>query len=320
MMFKANRSDPETNAGFRERLGRATRRIAMHKREGFTLIELLVVIALIAVLMAILIPALQIAKESATGVVCLGNHRNLLTGWIMYADDNDGVLMCNGACYDTANDKTPWVHRPKDIDENDLPNNPAPPTITNKDRFRGIRQGTMWKYVKDVDVYHCPGDNRKSTRRPPRDCFRSYSISYAFGELRVGDSNRNTGYRYYRRMLEVKDAGQYYVFVEEEHNGSRYGENEGGWHLPFGGGRNYLSNPGSWTFYDPLASYHNKSSTFGFADGHADRRRWMDRRTLDFINHNADDPSSHSGITTPSPDNQDLRWLLEGFIARDRVN
>ncbi len=90
--------------------------------------------------------------------------------------------------------------------------------------------------------------------------------------------------------------------------------------MPFGGGSNYLSNPGSWRFYDPLASYHNKSSTFGFADGHADRRRWMDARTLYFIKDNAENPSSHSGMNTPSEGNEDLRWLLEHFIARKRVN
>ncbi len=84
----------------------------MDGRRGFTLIELLVVIAIIALLMAILMPALQVAKEIASGVVCLGNHRSLVAGWIMYADDNDGVLMCNGACYDQADDNSPWVHRP----------------------------------------------------------------------------------------------------------------------------------------------------------------------------------------------------------------
>ena len=101
--------------------------------------------------------------------------------------------------------------------------------------------------------------------------------------------------------------------MEEEHNGSRYGENEGGWAL-----RGRVANPGSWMFYDPLASYHIKSSTFGFADGHADRRKWMDPRTLEFIRHNAKDPSSHSGINTASPGNEDLKWLLEHQLARNR--
>jgi prepilin-type N-terminal cleavage/methylation domain-containing protein/prepilin-type processing-associated H-X9-DG protein len=295
------------------------RGFTLHKHGGFTLIELLVVIAVIAVLMAILLPALQVAKETATGAVCLGNHRSLVSGWIMYADDNDGRLMCNGACYDTPADNSPWVHRPKDIAGNDLAYNPAPETIRNEDRYRGIQRGTMWKYVKDVDVYHCPGDNRKSTRRPPRDCFRSYSISYAFGPLRADDLTPRGGYRYYERMIQVKDAALYYVFVEEEHNGSRYGENEGGWHLPFNSGRNRILNPSSWTFYDPLASYHNKSSTFGFADGHADRRRWVDKRTLAFIRRNAEDPSSHSGINTTSPDNEDVEWLIRHFVEGKRV-
>ncbi|HUV63427.1 MAG TPA: type II secretion system protein, partial [Sedimentisphaerales bacterium] len=87
----------------------------MNRIRGFTLIELLVVIAIIAILMAVLMPALQAAKKQATMARCLTNHRSLLAGWIMYADENDGLLMCNGACYETATDKTPWVHRPKDV-------------------------------------------------------------------------------------------------------------------------------------------------------------------------------------------------------------
>ncbi|MHC4438430.1 MAG: type II secretion system protein [Planctomycetota bacterium] len=293
----------------------------MKALKAFTLIELLVVIAVIAILMAILIPVLGAAKKQATMARCLSNHRNLLIGWISYSDDNDGLLMCNGACYDNwqgSYDPTPWVHQPKDFAGNNL-SSPAPPTITDADRYRGIQKGTMWMYVKDVDVYHCPGDDRHSTQRPPRDCFRSYSMSYAFGPLRASTLGGRGGYRYYTRMLEVRSAPQYYVFVEEEHNGSQYGENEGGWHLPMAGGTNRLANPGSWTFYDPLASYHLKASTFGFADGHADRRKWMDRRTLEFIRLNAEDPSSHSGITLASPDNEDIHWLIKHFVAQKRV-
>jgi prepilin-type N-terminal cleavage/methylation domain-containing protein len=287
-------------------------RFNMNRRNGFTLIELLVVIAIIAVLMAILMPSLQAAKRLASSSACLSNEKTLLTAWIMYADDNDGLLVSNRACYDTATDKVPWVHRPKDISGNDLAYNPAPSNITKEDRFRGIMAGALWEYVKDVDAYHCPGDIRKSTRKPPRDCWRSYSISYAFGFDPIDQYQGQA----YRKMQEIRYGALYYVFVEEEHNGSRYGENEGGWHLL---GRNLMS-PGSWAFYDPLASYHLKSSTFGFADGHARRRKWMDKRTLEFIRTNAEDPSSHSGISTSSPNNEDLRWLIEHFWSKDRVN
>ena len=98
----------------------------MSKLKGFTLIELLVVIAIIAVLMAILMPSLQAAKRLAASSNCLSNEKTLLTAWMMYADDHDGWLVSNRACYDTATDTVPWVHRPKDISGANLGYNPAP--------------------------------------------------------------------------------------------------------------------------------------------------------------------------------------------------
>ena len=287
----------------------------MTKRRGFTLIELLVVIAIIAILMAVLLPSLQAAKRLAASANCLANERTLLTAWIMYADDHDGLLVSNLASYDNDSsngfDKTAWVFSPKDINGKSLPSRPAPPTITEEDRFRGIQAGTLWPYVKDVDSYHCPGDNRRSTQPPPRDCWRSYSISYAFGHIPLSQYQNKA----YRKMHEVKNSGLYYVFVEEEHNGSNFGTNEGGWALR---GVETPLTPGNWRFYDPLASYHLKSSTFGFADGHADRQKWRDKRTLEFIQTNKDNPATHSGMDTPSPDNHDLRWLVEHFWSKER--
>jgi hypothetical protein len=263
--------------------------------------------------MAILMPSLQAAKRLASSSACLSNEKTLLTAWIMYADDNDGSLVSNLACYDddSSTDKTAWVFSPKDIQGNSLPRRPAPPTITDEDRFRGIQAGTLWEYVKDVGAYRCPGDNRRSTQQPPRDCWRSYSISYAFGHLPLSQYQGKT----YQKMQDIKQGALYYVFVEEEHNGSNYGENEGGWALR---GVEQPLNPSNWRFYDPLASYHLKSSTFGFADGHADRRKWMDKRTLEFIQMNKENPASHSGMDTSSPDNEDLRWLVEHFWSKER--
>ncbi len=287
----------------------------MAKTKGFTLIELLVVIAVIAILMAILLPALQSAKRLAASSNCLANEKTLLTAWIMYSDDNDGWLVSNLACYDedTRNDKTAWVFSPMDINGNSLARRPATPTITDEDRFRGIQAGTLWEYIKDLGTYHCPGDNRRSTQQPPRDCWRSYSISYAFSWKPVSSQYRG---KTYQKMQEVKSGALYYVFVEEEHNGSNYGENEGGWDVR---GIFEPLNPSAWRFYDPLASYHLKSSTFGFADGHADRRKWMDKRTLEFIQTNKENPGAHSGMLTPSPDNEDLRWLIRHFWSKERA-
>ncbi|RKY05906.1 MAG: hypothetical protein DRP66_09855 [Planctomycetota bacterium] len=67
----------------------------MQKKTAFTLIELLVVIAIIALLLAILIPALNTVKKQATGAVCLANLRGISMSWYLYAGDNErcsGVL------------------------------------------------------------------------------------------------------------------------------------------------------------------------------------------------------------------------------------
>ena len=67
----------------------------MNQRRGFTLIELLVVIAVIAILMAILMPALNKAREIGKRAVCLSNLKQLTLGWTMYANDYDQRMKIN---------------------------------------------------------------------------------------------------------------------------------------------------------------------------------------------------------------------------------
>ena len=118
----------------------------MGKRRGFTLVELLVVIAIIALLMAILMPALNRARELGRRTVCGGNLKQLALAWVMYADENGGDLVDGLAGHDDG--AAPpniigWVGKVNSGD-------------TDRVQIANIKQGTLWDYAKNPKVFKCP--------------------------------------------------------------------------------------------------------------------------------------------------------------------
>ena len=148
------------------------------RRRGFTLVELLVVIGIIALLVSILLPALNKAREDAKRVRCLSNERQLVMAWQMYASDNKGKLVgSNTPGWPT----TPWWY-----------------WAAGGNSLETLYNGKLWPYLKNYEVYKCPNDRVMYTH--------TYSINgYLAGEN--GDRVFTTG--------AIKKAFATFVFIEE---------------------------------------------------------------------------------------------------------
>jgi len=267
----------------------------MRNRTAFTLIELLVVIAVIAVLMAILMPALKIAREQARAINCLANQRSLAQAYIMYADDNEGSMPGGMASADVTNGVPPWVRPPGDIGAGGSYSQVSG-AVTIEQRYNGLRAGALYSLLNDVDVYNCPGDKRKNLgtslgQESRYRIFRSYSLP----DYMAGTASKDP-----KKLFNFKDQANKMLFVEEIYDGSADNFNHDGW--------SYV--PYDHKLWDPLGNFHSDASTFSFMDGHAERKKWQDKRTVIYFGSRSEASSMGFGKNVVfNPPNVDLDWL-----------
>ncbi len=260
----------------------------MKSKQAFTLIELLVVISIIALLVSILMPALNRAKEQAKASVCLGNQKALISAWIMYQVDNDDKLVggivssydstANASYWGGALDypaKISWAHAPLRSDLRNATKDDLISTDGLNCRKRGVEYGKLWKYTKTHDVYNCPGD-RKFKNNPPYDTFVSYAISATMnGEEHTWNGNIKP----YINNSQIKIPTEKMVFIEEN-------PIEQEWLA----GSFVLDSTGSTTmpkliWRDYPAPWHIKKATVSFADGHAQTTDWKSKTTRELVMH-----------------------------------
>ena len=264
--------------------------VLLRRSAAFTLIELLVVIAIIAILAALLLPALNKAREKARQTQCLGNLRQLALTYQLYADDNAGRLVPNGFI-DVLKDEKLWVIGSEHL---------RPDFFTNRNYLLDPKYALFANYLKTAGVYKCPSDRDEPIwLGAPHTKVRSYALNCYFNWQTPAESAVSNTRVTFRKQsgLALYDASRFYTFVD-------------GAPLNVCQPAFLLYSGDSGLLYHRPSAEHNKSGSFAFADGHVEAHRWRDEETVTATrNGGATGDGGH--FTFVSPNNPDLLWLKE---------
>jgi prepilin-type N-terminal cleavage/methylation domain-containing protein/prepilin-type processing-associated H-X9-DG protein len=251
------------------------------KRSAFTLIELLVVIAVIAILAAMLLPALGRAKQAGQETVCRNNNKQLALAWTLYLNDNnDGMPGNYWGTYaqDYMYSNVTWCIGWLDL---------STPSIADNTNTLLLLQSQLGPYSKSAGIYKCAGDLSPLVR--------SYAMNCYLGEPVEHHSPGFTQYHKPSDFAGISPADAF-VFLDERSDGI----NDGAFLVDMAGFDPSTPIPSAYMLEEYPAFYHPGGSSFSFADGHAESHVWRDRRTT---------VSATPPLESPSPGNVDVGWL-----------
>jgi prepilin-type N-terminal cleavage/methylation domain-containing protein/prepilin-type processing-associated H-X9-DG protein len=284
------------------------------RNAGFTLIELLVVIAIIAILAAMLLPALTGAKKQSQGIQCMSNQRQMSIGWHMYALDNrEFFVLASGSGTDKDSlNQYAWTQQEEDFSDN----------AYNYDPTVDITIGPLYPYINSPKVYRCPADTSVINHHTSQGVVqlprvRTVSMNLYLGGF--GGQNNSTMFSWansYPIYMKTSDLNvpqspgpvDTFVFIDERQDCINWGNYE----TDMAG--DTPSEPSQYMFYQDMpGTYHENSAGFAFADGHAAIQHWRDPRTCPPITTDvstgvdAVNGPAASGLSVPR--DEDVRWI-----------
>jgi prepilin-type N-terminal cleavage/methylation domain-containing protein/prepilin-type processing-associated H-X9-DG protein len=269
---------------------------------GFTLIELLVVIAIIAILAAMLLPALAKSKQQAQGIQCISNLRELTLAWTMYNGDNRENFPTNGNNGDAPPNYTtagPVAGSNPQWCPDDMSQGAEDPG--EQISLAWLKAGLVYPYVGSPGPYRCPADPSTYNNGavfplggPGTNRLRSMSMnSWINPSSGAAAAYNGSGleYRIYTKTANLSLPGPANLWLLIDEN--PYSINDA----------YFLEVPSYSGWVDIPASYHNHACGISFCDGHAQIRHWTDRTVLTAVDGGG--PGSPIGTLTP-----DLIWFF----------
>jgi len=283
----------------------------MNNKKGFSLIELLVVIAIIAILAALLLPALAKSKQSASKALCISNQKQLNYAMSQLALDSGDKIAYASAWHNEPTAPRAWVAD----------------SMSGGSRWskwaqteRSLIWSPLFEYA-GKGIYRCPEDksmvswngerwgmaesvntNEITTVRRAR----SYSMNIFMGGWSGWPFMHDIQYKIHHKYSDVVDPSKMFTFIEmpaESINAGNFRV------VPTLKGKESIFS------MDWPGIYHINGSVISFADGHAEFRRWLEELTKNIPEHVRDPNTSRE--TVLSPNNRDIKWLQERAVYPD---